>query len=121
MTDESYNAPLFEGDIIEVWGRREPNCGGPRSQYDGDIKVRATIRFAFGQWELDYHNKYNDSLCKLRGKEEDERVIAGPWRLYELGYHGGDEKWYREHNARYKWADVVKIGTVFENADLLEG
>ena len=120
VTDRSYNKPLFEGDIVEVWSTRRPCYGYPKSKYDGDIKVRAVIRFNYGKWTLDYDNNYNKSLAKLKGKEEDERTVDGDSRLYRFAPHS-NEDWYREHNARYKWGDIVKIGTEFENKDLLEG
>lgn len=121
VTDRSFNKPLFEGDIVEVWSTRRPKYEyWPRSQYDGDVKVRAAICFKDGSWTLDYENEYNESLKMLKGREEDERAVDSHWELYRFGCHG-DEEWQREHNAHCKWMDIVKIGTVFENADLLEG
>lgn len=120
VADRSFNKPLFEGDIVEVWSTRRPCYSYPKSQHDGDIKVRAVIRFNYGEWTLDYDNNYNKSLAKLKGKEEDERTVDGDIRLYRFAPHI-NEDWYREHNAHYKWSDIVKIGTVFENKDLLEG
>lgn len=120
VSDRSFNKPLFEGDIVEIWSTRRPYYSTPKSQYDGDIKVRAVICFNYGEWTLDYENKYNKSLAKLKGKEEDERDVSGDNRLYYFGCHGNEE-WQREHNMCWKWGDIVKIGNVFENADLLEG
>lgn len=120
VTDRLYNKPLFEGDIVEVWSTRRPCYGYPKSSHDGDVKVRAVIRFQYGKWTLDYDNNYNKSLAKLKGKEEDERTVDGDSRLYRFAPHS-NEDWYREHNTRYKWGDIVKLGTVFENKDLLEG
>ena len=121
VTDRSYNRPLFEGDIVEVWGWRSPKYTyDAKSQYDGKIKVRAVICFNNGEWTLDYANKYNESLAKLKGKEVDAREVAGEWSLYRYQRHNGNEDWYREHNANFKWSDIVKIGNVFDNADLLE-
>lgn len=119
VADKSFDQPLFEGDIVEVWSTRRPRYSNPQSQYDGDVKVRAVIRFNYGQWTLDYDNNYNKALTKLKGKEEDERTVDGDSSLYWFGCRGREE-WQREHNAHYKWHDIVKIGTVFENADLLE-
>lgn len=118
-SDMSYNKPLFEGDIVEVWGWRSPRYTyDAKSQYDGKIKVRATICFEHGEWTLDYTNKHNQSLAKLKGKEIDEREVTGEWSLHRL--RGcTDEKWLREQSN--KWHDIVKIGNVFENKDLLEG
>ena len=120
VSDRAFNKPLFEGDIVEVWSTRRPCYSNPKSQYDGDVKVRAVICFTRGAWTLDYNNNYNKSLTKLKGKEEDERTVDGYWELYSFGCHGNEE-WQREHNAHWKWGNIVKIGTVFENAELLEG
>lgn len=128
MTDRSFNKPLFEGDIVEVWSRRRPPTENiclyrdkPTSQYDIEVKARAVIRFKYGEWFLDYDNEYNNTLCKLRGNEQCERTVAASHRLYNFGFHNSNEDWHREHNARCKWDDIVKIGNVFENAALLEG
>jgi hypothetical protein len=127
VTDRSFNKPLFEGDIVEVWSRRRPPTEDitlfrdkPRSQYDVEVKARAIICFKYGQWFLDYDNEYNKSLCKLRGSEQTERTVAACHDLDNFQCRGRDEAWYREHNHRFKWHDIMKIGTVFENADLLE-
>lgn len=121
VTDGSYNQPLFEGDIVEVWSTRRPECMNPQSQYDGDVKVRAVIRFKHGQWSLDYDNEYNKAICRLRGNEQTERTIESWGEVYHFQCHSRDEEWEREHNGHYKWHDIVKIGTEFDNADLLEG
>lgn len=119
-SDTSFDRPLFEGDIVEVWSNRSPKYTRiAKSQYDGDVVVRATICFRRGSWTLDYDNKYNEELAKLRGKEEDERAVNGHWELYCYGLHNDNEEWLRKNN--FKWRDIKKIGTVFENADLLEG
>lgn len=119
-SDRSFNKPLFEGDIVEVWSNRSPKYTRvAKSQYDGDVVVRATICFRRGSWTLDYDNKYNEALAKIRGKEEDERAVDGHWELYCYGPHNSREEWLRKNN--FKWRDIKKIDTVFENADLLEG
>ena len=120
VTDRSFNKPLFEGDIVEVWSTRRPCYGYPKSSHDGDVKVRAVVCFQDGEWRLDYNNNYNKSLTKLRGREEDDRTVDGDWRLYYFGCHSNEE-WQREHNTHWKWGDIVKIGNVFDNKDLLEG
>lgn len=120
VTDRSYNKPLFEGDIVEVWSTRRPYYSNPKSQYDGDVKVRAVICFRRGAWTLDYDNNYNKSLTKLKGREEDDRTVDGYWELYSFGCYNNEE-WQRERNARCKWHDIVKIGNVFDDVDLLEG
>jgi hypothetical protein len=128
VTDKSYNKPLFEGDIVEVWSRRRPPTENmfifrdkPTSKYDVEVKVRAVIRFKNGKWSLDYNNDYNKVLCELRGNELYERTVEASTRLYDFGFHYSNEDWHREHNARYKWDDIKKIGTEFENDELLEG
>ena len=119
-SDELFNRPLFEGDIVEVWSNRSPKYTRvAKSQYDGDVVVRATVCFKHGSWTLDYDNKYNETIAKLRGKEEDERAVDGDWDLYHYGLHYGNEEWLRKNN--FKWRDIKKIGTVYDNADLLEG
>jgi hypothetical protein len=124
VTDRSYNKPLFEGDIVEVWSKRRiPTSyyySPSSSQYDIEVKARAVIRFGYGKWFLDYNNEYNKSLCELRGNEQIERTVEAWCELNRYRYLGDDEEWYREHNNHYKWNDIVKIGTVFENAYLLE-
>ena len=130
MSDKSFNKSLFEGDIVEVWSRRRPPTENvfifrdkPTSKYDVEVKARAVIRFKNGEWSLDYNNNYNNALCELRGNEQYERTVAAGERLYDFGYHNSieHEEWHREHNAHYKWDDIVKIGTEFENGELLEG
>lgn len=127
VTDKSFNKPLFEGDIVEVWSRRRPPTENicifrdkPTSKYDVEVKARAVICFKNGEWSLDYNNNYNKALCELRGNEQYERTVVAGETLYDFGFHYGDEDWHREHNARYKWDDIVKIGTEFENGELLE-
>ena len=125
MADKSVNAPLFEGDIVEVWSRRRSISkymhDKPQSQYDIQVKARATIVFCCGTWMLDYNNNYNNSLCKLKGKEEDERTVNAYRELYDYGYCGNNEDWHREHNSHCKWDDIVKIGNKFDNPELLDG
>ena len=119
-SDKSFNRPLFEGDIVEVWGNRSPKyTRSVASQYDGEVVVRATICFRRGSWTLNYENKYNESLAKLRGKETDERTVDSYYELYNFGLHNSNEEWLRKNG--FKWRDIKKIGNVFENADLLEG
>ena len=126
VTDKSFNAPLFEGDIVEVWSRRRPwheamilYRDNPTSQYDIEYKVRAIIVFKNGEWQLDYDNAYNHFLEQLRGNEATERTVEAGRRLYGFGYHGSKEEWHREHNYRNKWSDIVKIGNIFDNPELL--
>ena len=125
VSDRSFNKPLFEGDIVEVWSRRrlptEYIHNVPSSKYDVKVKAIAVICFKNGEWALDYDNKYNEALCELRGNEQYERTVDANHTLYSFGFHNNNEDWHREHNAHYKWNDIVKIGNVFDNKDLLEG
>lgn len=131
LTDESRNTKLFEGDIVEVWGWRSV-YGRNQSQHDKRVKVRGVIYFnSRGQWYINYDNKYNESIAKLKGAETEKRQAHGAYELYYYGYHGSDIEKYRAkelewhgrfHNKEdiYGHNDIVKIGTVFEDADLLE-
>jgi hypothetical protein len=130
LTDETRNAPLFEGDVVEVWGWRTVR-GNNQSQYDKKVKVRGVIYFSHGQWHIDYDNNYNKSLAKLEGSETQEREVSGASQLYYYGYHYDDIVKYRakelEWHGRFHnedeisgHYDIKKIGNVFDNADLLE-
>lgn len=128
MTDKSINQPLFEGDIVEVWSRRRPPGenivlyrDNTTSKYDIQVKARAVICFKNGQWQLDYNNAYNDAICELKGNEQVERIVKADPCLYGFGYHRNDEDGWREHNQLYKWDDIVKIGNIHDNPELLEG
>jgi hypothetical protein len=120
VSDRSYNKPLFEGDIVEIWGWRSPKYTyNAQSQYDGYVKCRAVIYFEHGEWRLDYKNKYNEAHSKLKGKEVDDREVGCQRELHQYG--SCNEEFDREYNQDYLLRDIVKIGNVFENADLLEG
>ena len=127
MTDESFNAPLFEGDIVEVWSRRRPK-NEPMilardeltSQYDCEYRVRAVIVFKNGEWYLDYDNAYNHILEGRRGNETTERTVHSSNPLYAFGYHGKDEEAHRKRNQSYKWTDIVKVGNIFDDHDILD-
>ena len=131
LTDETRNAKLFEGDIVEVWGWRSV-YGRNQSQYDKRVRVRGVIYFGGrGQWLINYDNKYNEELAKLKGSETDKREAHGAYDLYWYGYHGSDIEKYRAQELEWHGRfhnkedivghnDIVKIGTVFDNADLLE-
>lgn len=121
ITDKSFNKPLFEGDIVEVWNYRCSYSGSQQSKYDGDVKVRGVIRFEYGHWKIDFDNEYNKTICKLKGSEQDERHLKYTGVLSDFGFRHSDEEWHREHNAHYKWDDIIRIGTEFENSELLEG
>lgn len=123
VTDKSVNQPLFEGDIVEVSSLRRPYAGYPQSAYDGRVKVRAVIYFERGQWLLDYDNSYNNKMCETRGHEQYERSVDGAWELYYFGYKGKPEHEddYREHNKLYYHGNIVKLGNIHDNPELLEG
>lgn len=123
VTDPSVSGRLFEGDIVEVWTNRRPRTEyNPVSQYDGRCKVRATIVFKDGCWQLDYDNAYNHKLEELCGKEDRARTVRGAPNLFRYGYHRDkeNEDWYREHNKRYVFDDIVCIGNIHDNPELLE-
>ena len=123
MIDKSVRSSLFEGDIVEVHSVRCPYAGYPQSKHDGPVKVRAVIHFQRGQWQLDYDNAYNNKMCEPRGKEQDERAVNNSWELYYFGYKGKPEHedQYREMNKRYHYGDIVKLGNIHDNPELLEG
>lgn len=127
MTDKSVCSPLFEGDIVEVWSRRRPYGESitlyrdyTTSQYDAEVKARAVIRFKRGQWCLDYDNAYNKAICELKGNEQNARTVKASPDLYDFGVHRSNAEWFIEHNQRCKWHDIVKIGNIHDNKELLE-
>jgi hypothetical protein len=134
LDDASRDAKLYEGDIIEVWCNREI-YGSPWSTHDGKVKFRGVIVFEYGKWRIDFKNKYNETICKAKGKEEYDRDVPWGYELYHNYFnHLKNREEYRkkqlesrEKCRKHGWEgqfiydDIVKIGTVFENADLLEG
>lgn len=123
MTDPSVRGMLFEGDIVEVWTNRRPCTEyGPTSQYDGKRKVRATIVFKNGCWQLDYDNAYNHKLEELQGKEDLVRTVKGASNLFRYGCHASAEREARrrEYNKHYVFDDIVCIGNIHDNPELLE-
>lgn len=130
MTDKTFNKDLYENDIIEVWSRRRPEDEDvilwrdkPSSVYDTEVKIRGVIKYKNGEWVIDFNNDYNNQICKLKGKESRKRTVLTCDRLYRYGccLPSDDEEWHREHNKRYKWDDIVKLGNVFDNPELLKG
>jgi hypothetical protein len=120
MADKSINQPLFEGDIVEIHSVRCPYAAYPQSKYDGPVKARAVIYFKRGMWRLDYDNGYNKKVCEPRGNEQYERSVNNAWELYYFGYHGKNEDEYREQNKRSHYHDIVKLGNIHDNQELLE-
>ena len=116
--DESRNAMLFEGDIVEVWSVRRSCSGYKQSQYDKKVQVRAVIEFKHGKWQLNYNNGYNNALCKLRGNETDERVVGNAHELYYFYSTDFQKNWVRENG--YTYHDIKRLGNKFANPELLE-
>jgi hypothetical protein len=121
VADKSFNEPLFEGDIVEIHSVRCPYAAYPQSKYDGPVKARVVIHFERGMWRLDYKNKYNEKMCEPRGNEQYERSVSNSWELYYFGYHGRDVDKYRELNKRFHYHDIVRLGNIYDNPELLEG
>ena len=128
MKDQTIHRPLFEGDIVEVWSRRRPPGenitlyrNNTTSQYDVEVKARAVICFKRGEWQLDYNNGYNDTICELRGNEQVERIVNANPSLYGLGIHYNNRDWFIEHNQHCKHYDIVNIGNIYDNPELMEG
>jgi hypothetical protein len=105
--------------------------GREQSQYDKRLYVRGVIRFKWGQWCIDYDIDYNNSIAKPKGSETEERQVHGYRELDRYGYRRENiEKYriqelewhrkYRKNEEVHDSHDIKKIGTVFENADLLE-
>lgn len=122
IADRSVCAPLFEGDIVEVHSVRCPYAAYPQSKYDGPVKARAVIHFERGMWQLDYKNAYNNKMCKPRGGEQYERSVENARELYYFGYHGKPEyeDEHRRLNHRCHYHDIIKLGNIHENPELLE-
>jgi hypothetical protein len=130
MTDKTFNKDLCENDIVEVWSRRRPENEDvilwrdkPSSVYDIQVKIRGVIKYRNGEWIIDFNNDYNNQICKLKGKESRKRTVLTCDKLYRYGccLPSDDEEWRREHNKQYKWNDIVKLGNVFDNPELLKG
>ena len=134
LDDASRNTKLYEGDIIEVWGNREI-YGSPWSTHDGKVKFRGVIVFEYGKWRIEFKNKYNEDICKARGKEEYDRDMPWGYELYHnyFNHLNKDREEYRKKQlesrercrnhgweGQFIYDDIVKIGTVFDDADLLE-
>lgn len=129
MTDKTFDEELYENDIVEVWSRRRPEDEDvilwrdkPSSVYDIEVKIRGVIKYKNGEWIIDFNNDYNNQICKLKGKESRKRTVLTCDKLYSYGccLPSDDEEWRREHNKRYKWDDIVKLGNVFDNPVLLK-
>lgn len=133
LDDASRDAKLYEGDIIEVWCNREI-YGSPWSTHDGKVKFRGVIVFEYGKWRIEFKNKYNEAICKAKGKEEYDRDVPWGYELYHNYFnHLKNREEYRKkqlesrekcrkhgREGQFIYDDIVKIGNVFENADLLE-
>lgn len=123
--DPSICGKLFEGDIVEVWSRRRlptESYWTVKSQYDGECLVRATIVFKWGKWMLDYDNEHNRKLAAARGGEEYDRVVNASSSLCEFSterFNDNGER-FRRLNPNKKWYDIVRIGCIHDNPELLE-
>lgn len=123
--DPSVCGKLFEGDIVEVWSRRRiptESYWTAKSQYDGECLVRATIVFKWGKWRLDYDNEYNNKLAAARGGEEYDRVVNAAPSLCDFSterFNDNGES-FRRLNTNKKWYDIVRIGCIHDNPELLE-
>ena len=134
LDDASRDGKLYEGNIVEVWCNREI-YGSPWSTHDGKVKFRGVIVFQYGKWSIDFKNKHNEAICKAKGKEEYDRDVPWGYELYRSCFHHlKDRDELRKNKLKDRanclkygcddhsyYDDIVKIGTVFDNADLLEG
>jgi len=127
--DRSKNKPIFEHDIVEVWAERRPYYWNERviTKNDTNIKVRGVIVFRGGYWQLYFENNYNDKLCEPRNGEKIKRCLHHWENLshYGWGHYISEEnlKWYIEHKHRSASSflhDIVVIGNIFDNPDMLE-
>ena len=137
LRDKTYNAKIFENDIVEVIGYRTV-CGRNQSQYDNRIKVRGVVKFCDDGWYIDYDNNYNKSLAVPKGKELYDRSVKGSYHLRSYGCpYYKDEEDYRKKELKWLeyaaerghlppdellyYDDIRVVGNIFDNADLLEG
>lgn len=121
VNDPSLDALLFEGDIVEFWVTRRITGESCKSQYDGDCKIRATIVLQRGEWRLDLNNKHNDNLFAAKGNEKYDRDLCSSMSFYNFrSQHNQNLDEYRARNKYYKWGDIVRIGNIYDNPELLE-
>ena len=98
LDDASRDAKLYEGDIIEVWCNREI-YGSPWSTHDGKIKFTTEIIAAIRENKtVDFKNKYNEAICKAKGKEEYDRDVPWGYELYRnyFNHLNKDREEYRK-------------------------
>lgn len=121
VNDPSLDALLFEGDIVEFWVTRRIAGESCKSQYDGDCKIRATIVLQRGEWRLDLNNKHNHNLFAAKGNEKYDRDMASSMSFHNFrDQHNKNLDEYRSRNKNYKWSDIIRIGNIHDNPELLE-
>lgn len=118
--DSGYGKKLFENDIVEIWQDRSI-YGVRQSKSDGLVKVRGVIRQKNCGFYIDLNNPYNEDIFKSKGLEEYDRQFRKMVYLQEFTlYDEASIKWQREHNAHCIRNDIVIIGNIFDNPELLE-
>lgn len=121
MTDPSVCAPIFEDDIVEFWITRHLPGEGCKSQYDGDCKIRATVIFKYGEFMLDLNNAYNNNVFAAKGNEKYDRDFVTIMSFYNFRcQHSNNLDTYRTRNKNYKFNDIVCLGNIHDNIELLE-
>ena len=121
VTDPSVHAPIFENDIVEFWVTRRLPGEGCKSQYDGDCKIRATVVFKYGEFMLDLDNTYNNNVSAAKGNEKYDRDFTTIMSFYNFRcQHSNNLDAYRARNKNYKFGDIVRLGNIHDNPELLE-
>ena len=121
MADSSIGAQLFEGDIVEVWVHRQCGNEGFKSKHDGIHKVRGAVVMRRGEFIVDLNNEYNKNIFAAKGNEQYDRDLPShlPLHRFEKWYNINLD-WQREHNKKYYYDDIVRIGNIFDNPKLME-
>lgn len=96
---------IREGDIVEGYDERVSKGSAwyrKVSRYDGMRKFRGVVEYKPPEFTLDLDNPFNKHACAPRGKESDERDLAGYFRL------GFSRPW-----------PIQVIGNIIESSHLL--